>query len=76
MGTGGPFPRAKARPGRDAVHLPPYSTESRMSRSYTSCLPGVFVTCSGTALALLCFIITFTCTFLFQSDVEGQGHTQ
>jgi hypothetical protein len=36
MGTGGPFPRAKARPGRDADHSPPSSARSRMSRSYTS----------------------------------------
>jgi hypothetical protein len=27
MGTGGPFPRGKARPGRDADHSPPSSTE-------------------------------------------------
>jgi hypothetical protein len=27
MGTGGPFPGGKARPGRDANHTPPYSAE-------------------------------------------------
>jgi hypothetical protein len=27
MGTGGPFPRGKARPGRDADHSPPPSAE-------------------------------------------------
>jgi hypothetical protein len=27
MGTGGPFPGGKARPGRDANHSPPYSAE-------------------------------------------------
>jgi hypothetical protein len=27
VGTGGPFPGAKARPGRDAVHSPPSSAE-------------------------------------------------
>jgi hypothetical protein len=27
MGTGGPIPRAKARPGRDADHSPPSSAE-------------------------------------------------
>jgi hypothetical protein len=27
MGTGDPFPGAKARPGRDADHSPPSSTE-------------------------------------------------
>jgi hypothetical protein len=27
MGTGGPFPEGKARPGRDADHSPPCSAE-------------------------------------------------
>jgi hypothetical protein len=27
MGTGGPFPGSKARPGRDADHSPPSSAE-------------------------------------------------
>jgi len=27
MGTGGPYPGAKVRPGRDADHPPPSSTE-------------------------------------------------
>jgi hypothetical protein len=27
MGTGGPFPGSKARPGRDAYHSPPSSAE-------------------------------------------------
>jgi len=27
MGTGGPFPGGKARPGRDADHSPPSSAE-------------------------------------------------
>jgi hypothetical protein len=27
MGTGGPFPGGKARPARDADHLPPSSAE-------------------------------------------------
>jgi hypothetical protein len=27
MGTGGSFPRGKARPGRDADHLPPTSAK-------------------------------------------------
>jgi hypothetical protein len=27
MGTGGPFPGAKARPGRDADHSPPSTAE-------------------------------------------------
>jgi hypothetical protein len=36
MGTGGPFPGGKARPGRDANHSPHLVPRSRMSRSYTS----------------------------------------
>jgi hypothetical protein len=39
MGTGGPFPGGKARPGRDADHSPPLVPRSRMSRSYTSSPP-------------------------------------
>jgi hypothetical protein len=35
MGTGGPFPGAKARPGRDADHSPHLVPRSSMSRSYT-----------------------------------------
>jgi hypothetical protein len=51
MGTGGPFPGAKSRPGHDADHSPHLVPRSRMSRSYTSSPPNVFVACSGTALA-------------------------
>jgi hypothetical protein len=40
MGTAGPFPGTKARPG------------SRKSRSYTSSPPSAFLACSGTAEAL------------------------
>jgi hypothetical protein len=36
MGTGGPFPGAKARLGSDADHSPHLVQRSRMSRSYTS----------------------------------------
>jgi hypothetical protein len=36
MDTGGPFPRAKARPGRDADHSPYAVPRSRMSGSYAS----------------------------------------
>jgi hypothetical protein len=40
MGTGGPFPGGKARPGHDADHSPPHLVPRlRMSRSYTSCHP-------------------------------------
>jgi hypothetical protein len=39
IGTGGPFPGAKARPRRDADHSLPLVPRSRMSRSYTSSPP-------------------------------------
>jgi hypothetical protein len=39
MGTGGPFPGGKARPGRDADHSPHLVPRSIMSRSYTSSPP-------------------------------------
>jgi hypothetical protein len=39
MGTGDPFPGAKARPGRDPDHSPHLVPRSSMSRSYTSSPP-------------------------------------
>jgi hypothetical protein len=39
MGTGGPFPGAKARPGRDADHSPHLVPGSRMNGSYISSPP-------------------------------------
>jgi hypothetical protein len=39
MGTGGPFPGGKARPGRDADNSPHLVPRLRMSRSYTSSHP-------------------------------------
>jgi hypothetical protein len=36
VGTVGPFPGGKSRPGRDADHSPHLAPMSRMSRSYTS----------------------------------------
>jgi hypothetical protein len=50
MGTGGPFPGGKARPGRDADHSPHLVPMSRMSRSYTSSPSSATMVCSGTAL--------------------------
>jgi hypothetical protein len=50
MGTGGPFPGGKARPGRDADHSPHLVSRSWMSRSYTSSPPSAFMACRGTAL--------------------------
>jgi hypothetical protein len=42
MGTGGPFPEGKARPGRDADHPPYLVSRSRMSRNHTSSPPKRF----------------------------------
>jgi hypothetical protein len=39
MGTGGPFPGGKARPGRDVDHSTPFSAEVKYERSYTSSSP-------------------------------------
>jgi hypothetical protein len=50
MGTGGAFPGAKARQGREADHAPVPS--SRMSRSYISSPPSASAACSGTAIPL------------------------
>jgi hypothetical protein len=36
MGTGGPFPSGKARPGRDADHSPPSSVEVKNKELYSS----------------------------------------
>jgi hypothetical protein len=47
MGTGGPFPGVKARPGSDADHSPHLSSRSWMSRSYTSSPSNAFVACGG-----------------------------
>jgi hypothetical protein len=52
IGYRGSFLGAKTRPGRDADHSPLSNAEMRMSRSYISSPPSVFVACSGTALAL------------------------
>jgi hypothetical protein len=53
MGTGGPFRRGKAWPGRDADHSPHLVPRSRMSRSYTSSPPSASIACSGTDLLFL-----------------------
>jgi hypothetical protein len=49
MGTGGPFPRGKARPGVTLTTHPHLVPRSRMSRSYTSPPPNATMACSGTA---------------------------
>jgi hypothetical protein len=48
---GGPFPGPKARPGRDAEHLPHLVPRSRMSRSYTSSPQSAFVAFRGKAFS-------------------------
>jgi hypothetical protein len=50
MGTGGPFPGGKARPGRGTDHSPHLVPRSRMSRSYTSSPPSALVACSMPSL--------------------------
>jgi hypothetical protein len=53
---GGPFPGAKAQPGRDADHSPHLVPRSRMSRSYTSSPSSAFMACSGTSLAFILLV--------------------
>jgi hypothetical protein len=53
MGTGGPFPRGKTLPGRDADYWPHIVPRSWMSRSYTSSPPSASMAWSGTALICL-----------------------
>jgi hypothetical protein len=72
MGTGGRFPGAKARPGRDADHSPHLFPRSRMSRGYTSSHPKPFVACGGTALCAylkamfrLTAMYLYLCTLIF-----------
>jgi hypothetical protein len=57
MGTGGPFPGAKTRPGLDADLSPHPVPRSRMSRSYTSSPPSALAVFSGTALAFLITVL-------------------
>jgi hypothetical protein len=54
MGTGGPFPGGKARPGRDADHSPPSSAEVVNEQElYLLSPPSASVACNGTALLLI-----------------------
>jgi hypothetical protein len=53
MGTGGPFPGGKARPRRDADHLPPSSAEVVNEELYLLSLPpSACMACNGTAFLL------------------------
>jgi hypothetical protein len=47
VGTGGPFPWVKARPGRDADHSPHLVPRSRISRSYTASPLGASMAVAG-----------------------------
>jgi hypothetical protein len=50
MGTGGPFPGGKVRPGRDADHSPPSSAEVKNEYELYLLFPqGASMVCSGTA---------------------------
>jgi hypothetical protein len=57
MGTGGPFPGGKARPGRDADHPPHLVQRSRMRRSYSSSPPLRLHTCV-VGLLWFCTVVT------------------
>jgi hypothetical protein len=50
VGTEGPFPGGKARPGRDADESPYLMPKLKMCRSYTFCLPSASRACSRTAI--------------------------
>jgi hypothetical protein len=57
MGTGGLFPRAKARLGRDADHSPPSIAEAENEYElHLLSPPSAYVACSGTALAFSMFM--------------------
>jgi hypothetical protein len=59
MGTGGPFPGGKARPGRDADHSPSSSAEVKYELElYLLSPPCASMACSGTALLLLFFMLS------------------
>jgi hypothetical protein len=72
MGTGGPFPGAKARPGRDADHSPHLVPKSWLSRSYASSLPCALKVCCGTALSLHASVICslYNCSEFFVSFIR------
>jgi hypothetical protein len=53
MGTGGPFPGGKARPGREADHSPPSSAEVKYEWELYLLSPHVSMACSGTAFFII-----------------------
>jgi hypothetical protein len=48
VGTGGPFPGAKSRPGCEADHSPPSSVEIEYEGAISPLPPSAFMACSGT----------------------------
>jgi hypothetical protein len=52
MGTGGPFPGGKARPGHDSDNSPHLVLRSRMKGAIPPLSPNAFVACSRTALKI------------------------
>jgi hypothetical protein len=54
MGTGGSFPGAEARPGRDADYSTPSSTEVKNEYELYIFSPRAFMAYSGTALDFVC----------------------
>jgi hypothetical protein len=47
VGTGGPFPGGRVRPGHDADHSPPSSAGVKKGRAIPPLPPSVFMACSG-----------------------------
>jgi hypothetical protein len=68
MGTGGYFPRNKARPGRDADHSPHLAPKSLMSRSYTSSPPCPFI-----GVLWDCFAIIFCLIKMYEIILGRQS---
>jgi hypothetical protein len=64
VGTGGPFPGAKAWPGRDADHSPYLVPRLGMSKSCTPLPPSASMACSGTALLFTAHISVNVATSL------------
>jgi hypothetical protein len=55
MGTGGPFPGAKARPARDVDHSPHQCRDQEWARAISPLPPSASIACSGTALTF-CYL--------------------
>jgi hypothetical protein len=80
VGTDGPFPGDRARPGRDTDHSPPYSAE--VKNKLGAILPlsaSAFMACGGTALgSASCFLRPPDCvlvmiTIAFSNITSSSG---